>query len=55
MAGSVCRIHSPPSSWKFSAFCLSSVSTKISAPTLVSSETILETLASCASVACGLK
>ena len=46
-AGKVCRIQMPPRSWKLIAFCLSSVSTKTSANALTTSETSLETLASC--------
>ena len=41
----------PPRSWKLIAFCLSSVSTKISANAFTSSDISLETLASCAGVA----
>ena len=37
----------PPSSWKLIAFCLSSVRTKTSANAFTSSETSLQTLASC--------
>ena len=44
----------PPSSWKLIAFCLSSISTKTSANSLTTSETSLETLASCSIVASGL-
>ncbi len=53
-AGNVWRIQMPPSSWKLIATVLSIVRTKISAPTLTSSETNLETWASCFGVASGL-
>ena len=54
MAGKVCRIQIPPSSWKLIATVLSMVRTKTSAPTFTTSETSLETAVSCAGVASGL-
>ncbi len=51
MAGNVCRIQIPPSSWKLMAFCLSRVSTNTSANAFTTSDASLETRASSAGVA----
>ena len=51
IAGIVCRIQTPPSSWRLMAYCLENASTKTSAPNFTTSEASLLCLASWASVA----
>ena len=52
-AGNVCRIHSPPSNYRFSAIELSRNSTKPSAPSFTTSDTVFATAASPAGLTAG--